>query len=471
VLDVFAAAPEDPASCRTSDFSPCPAPRDATVKVVVIGAGHVGRTLIDAMHGEHDVTVIDPDGAHLSALSYRFDVRTVQGSGASRRTLQEAGVPRADLVVITSSSDEVNLVAAMLVKRMSGARTIVRTSNPEYLEAWREREIDVNAMISSELETANAVAGLVGLPAARETDSFADGRVLVVEFDVPEGLETDELVGRPLRDAALPEDSKVVSIIRGEEMVFPDGDATIEPGDRIVIIGSRESAREWGRRLSLRSDMVDDVIVYGAGRRGTAIARVLLKREIRVRMIDIDEECARRAAEALPEAEVFHSEGFDREFLERVRLGQAGAAIFCMKSDATSLYAAVLADLYGVGLTIGVIDDPQSAAVFERAGVDATVNPRQVTAEEMVRFAHDPRIRQVAMLEGDRFEILDLTVREDSELANKSFRDLPETGSVIGAVIRDGEAWFPHSRDTLRPGDRVIVFVEARRASTVERVL
>ena len=438
---------------------------------MVIGAGHVGRTLIDALHGEHDVTVIDLDGTHLSSLSYRFDVHTVQGSGASRRTLQEAGVPKADLVVITTSRDEVNLVAAMLVKRMSGARTIVRTSNPEYLEAWREREIDVNAMVSSELETANAVAGLVGLPAARETDSFADGRVQVVEFDVPEGLEAGDLLGRPLREADLPEDSKVATIIRGNEMVFPDGNATIEPGDRIVIIASPQAAREWGQRLALRSHLVDDVIVYGAGRRGIAIARVLLQREIRVRMIDIDEECARRAAEELPHAEVFHSEGFDPEFIERVRLGQAGAAVFCMKPDATSLYAAVLAELYGVGLTIGVIDDPQSGPVFEAAGVDATVNPRQVTAEEMVRFAHDPRLRQLAMLEGDRFEILDLTVREDSDLVNKSFRELPETGSVIGAVIRDGQAWFPHSRDTLRAGDRVIVFVEASRASTVERVL
>jgi trk system potassium uptake protein len=142
-----------------------------------------------------------------------------------------------------------------------------------------------------------------------------------------------------------------------------------------------------------------------------------------------------------------------------------------MDSDAKSLYAALLAKLHGVGLTIGVVDDPQSAAVFERGGVDATINPRQVTAEEMVRFAHDPRIQQLAMLEGDRFEILDLVIREDSELVNRSFRELPETGSVIGAVIRDGAALFPHSRDTLRPGDRVIVFVEASRASLVERVL
>ena len=90
--------------------------------------------------------------------------------------------------------------------------------------------------------------------------------------------------------------------------------------------------------------------------------------------------------------------------------------------------------------------------------MDVAINPRQVIAEEFVRFAHDPRIRQIAMLEGDRFEILDLTVRPESELAGKQFDDLPQTGSVIGALIRDGSVIFPHGSDSAagrRPGDHL----------------
>jgi trk system potassium uptake protein TrkA len=75
------------------------------------------------------------------------------------------------------------------------------------------------------------------------------------------------------------------------------------------------------------------------------------------------------------------------------------------------------------------------------------------------------------MLDGDRFEILDLTVRPESELAGKPFKELPATGSLIGAVIRNGGVMFPHSSDILRAGDRVIIFVEAQRASVVERAL
>jgi trk system potassium uptake protein TrkA len=441
------------------------------VKIVIVGAGHVGRTIVDALHAEHDITVIDLDGGRLAALSYRYDVHGVTGNGASRRVLQEAGVAKADLVIASTARDEANLVAAMLVKRLSAAKTIVRTSNAEYLEAWREREIDANFMVSAELETANAVAGAIGIPAARQTDVFADGRVQIVEFDVPADSGRNGIVGRPLRDAPVPDDSKVASIIREQRMIRPDGDALIEPGDRIVVIASPAAAREWSRALVLEEHTVDDVVVFGAGKVGSAVARVLLDRDIRVRLVEQDGARARAVAEALPKADVFHSSGLDQEFVERERIGQASAAVFCMKDDAKTLYAGILAKLHGVLLTVGVVNDPTSIAVLERGGVDVAVNPRDLIAEEMVRFAHDPRIRQLTMLEDDRFEVLDITVRPESELAGRAFRDLPETGSVIGAVIRDGVATFPHAGDILRAGDRVIIFVESRRASHVERVL
>jgi trk system potassium uptake protein TrkA len=89
----------------------------------------------------------------------------------------------------------------------------------------------------------------------------------------------------------------------------------------------------------------------------------------------------------------------------------------------------------------------------------------------MVRFAHDPRIHQIAMLEDDRFEILDITVRPDSQLVNRPLDDLPATNSLVGAVIRDETVIFPHGSDALQAGDRVILFTESARASVVERAL
>lgn len=440
------------------------------MKIIVLGAGHVGRTLVEALYEQHSIVVIDLDAALLETLSNSYDVRVVQGDGTTRKVMQKAGAEEADLLIACSSREEVNLICAILVKRLSKAKTVVRTTSMELLDAWREGELDVDFMTSPELETANAIAGVVGLPAARQTDVFADGKVQIVEFDVPADLPDGELIGRPLRSAQIPADSKVAGMIRAGRMVFPRGEEEIRPGDRIVVIASPESARTWSDLLAHDDRALEDIVIFGAGRMGTAIARVLLERGMRVRISDALGERARDCAEELPGARVFHADAFDPAFLERQRIENA-AAVFCMNDDARNLYAAVLAKVHGARLTIALVDNPTAAAVYERGGVDVAINPRELTAEEMVRFAHDPRIKQIAMLEGDRFEVLDITVRADSKLVNTPFKDLPATNSLIGALIRDGTVMFPHGSDVLTPGDRVIVFVESAEAWAAERAL
>ena len=437
----------------------------------MLGAGHVGAAVVEALHEEHDITVIDTDARRLAPLADRYDVRTLEGNGATKAILRQAGVEDIDLLIACSPNEYANLVAATVVKKLSRAKVIVRTSSIEYLEAWREREIDVDFMVSSELETANAILGHIGVPAARQTDVFADGQVQVVEFDVLESAAQSGVIGVPLREAALPPDSRVVAIIRGESMVPARGDERIEPGDRVIVIASPAAAQAWSRVIAGDTKTVEDIVVFGCGRMGQTIARVLLDREIRVRMVDADHGRAQEAAEELQEARVFHASAFDPDFLVRERIGEETAAVFAMNDDAKNLYAGVLAELQGVHLTIALAHDPGAVDVYERAGIDLPLNPRQVIAEELVRFAHDPRIRQIAMLEHDRFEILDLTVRAESELAGRRLDELPQTGSVIGAIVRDGSVIFPHGADVLRPRDRVIIFVESERASLVERVL
>jgi trk/ktr system potassium uptake protein len=440
------------------------------MKVIVLGAGHVGRALVEALYREHDLTVIDVDPRRLAEFADRYDVRTVQGDGTTRGVVRKAGVEDADLLIACSPREEANLVCAILASRLSRAKTVVRTTSMELLEAWREGEIEVDFMISPELETAHAIAGIVGLPAARQTDAFADGRVQVVEFDVPPEASDATLIGCPLRQAEIPPDCKVATMIRGGRMVFPRGDEQIRPADRVVVIASPRSARAWSRRLAREQRTIDDIMIFGAGRMGTTIGRVLVGQGMRVRLVDANRERAHDAAEEMPDIRVFNASAFDSTFLERQRIGQA-AAVFCMNDDAKNLYSAVLAKENGARLTIALAHDPTAVQVYERGGVDVAINPRQVTAEEMVRFAHDPRIHQIAMLEDDRFEILDITVRPDSELVGRPLDDLPANNSLVGAVIRDDTVIFPHGSDSLQPGDRVILFTESARASAAERAL
>ena len=441
------------------------------MRIFVIGAGQVGTTIVEALHEDHEISVLDTEASRLQALTGRFDVAVFEGDGTSRKDLAAAGIDTANLVIACTSRDEVNLVAGMFARRETeSATTVIRTSSIEYVELWREGQLDVDFVVSSELETAYAISRILGVPAARQTDVFADGQVQVGEFDVDDDA-SPQVLGVPLRDAPIPESSKVAAVIRGEETILPGGDDEIRNGDRIVVIGSPRAIKAWSALLWPEGGTVRDVVIYGAGRVGSAIARVLLSQGISVRMIEASREQARRVAEALPKARVFNATGFDVDFLQRERIGQSQAGIFAMRDDAKNQYAASIAQVHGIPFTVAIAHDAVSVAAFDRAGIDVSINPRAVTAEEIVRFAHDPRTQQVAMIEGNRYEVLDVTTRESSRYIGMAFRDMPVQGSIIGAIVRNGQAVFPHGGDVLEAGDRVIIFTEATNAPWVVEAL
>lgn len=437
------------------------------MKVFLIGAGQVGVAIVEALHHDHEVTVLDTEASRLQALAERYDVATFEGDGTSSRDLAHADIKGSDLVIACTSRDEVNLVAGMFARsEATGATTVIRSSNIEYVELWRAGQLDVDFVVSSELETAHAISRIIGVPAARQTDVFADGQVQIAEFDVQQGASA-EVIGVALRDAKVPKDSKVAAIIREDGAHLPGGDDVIHAGNRIVVIGSPQAALQWSGLLAPDEAAVRDVVIYGAGRVGGAIARVLLDQGIGVRLVEASREQARRVAELLPRARVYQATGLEPDFLERERIGQAQAAIFAMRDDTKNLYAALLAEVHGVRFTIAIAHDTVSVRTYEHAGIDVSVNPRSVTAEEIVRFAHDPRTKQVALLEGNRYEVIDVTLRATSEYIGKSFKEMPIRGALIGAVVRNGSAIFPHRDDVLEAGDRVIVFTEAADAPRV----
>jgi len=413
---------------------------------------------------------VDVDAERLNALSYRYDILTVVGDGTSRAVLEQAGVRDSDLIIASTDRDAVNVVVALQARALSRGTLVARTQSVEYLGAWRAGQFDVDHMVSSEVETAHAIARTIGVPAARLTDVFADGQVQLVEFDLEAGCDSGVL-DVPLREARVPEDSKIASIIRGDTMILPGGSDELRIGDRIVVIGSPQAAQEWGALIAPGAGKVKDVVVFGAGRAGTAIARQLLEQDIGVRLIETSRERARNVADELPGARVYHSTGMDPDFLDRERIGDAQVAIFAMRDDMKNHYAATLAKVHGIRFTVAVVHEAAAMEVLDRAGVDVMINPRAITAEEIVRFAHDPRTQQVAMLEGDRYEVLDIATRAGSEFAGKKFKEMPIRGGLIGAIVRDGTAIFPHGEDVLRAGDRAIIFTESSRVKDVERAL
>ncbi|MFB6250159.1 MAG: Trk system potassium transporter TrkA [Halobellus sp.] len=434
------------------------------MRVVIVGAGQVGSSIAADLADVHEVIVVDCDEERTEDLNYSLDVLGVTGDGTSVSTLEEAGVEEADMVIASTDDDETNIVVCSTAKVVSDAFTIARVKNTEYLRTWErsERAFGVDFMVCTNLLAAESIVRMIGLPAARDVDPFADGKVQMAEFEVDEDSPVaDQTVAEADRFDAL----TFVAILRNGSIEIAHGETRIEAGDRVVVIGSPGSVRQFAGSVAPHESQgtAEEVVIVGGSEIGYHTARLLESRGFKPRLVERDGDRARDLAERLPQTVVMESDATDIEFLEREHVGDADVVVSALDSDEKNLLVSLLGRRMGVERTIAIIDTNDYVELFETVGVDVGVSPRSVVAEEISRFTREGDAENVALIESDKAEVLEIEIDVESILANRpiheSVADLPD-GVVIGAITRDETFITPRGDTVVEIGDHVVVFAD-----------
>jgi trk system potassium uptake protein TrkA len=439
------------------------------VRVVVIGAGLVGSTVAADLDDEHEVVVVDRDPERTEELTYSLDVLAIEGDGTSTAVLEEAGIADADMVIASTDDDETNIVACATAEILSDAFTVARVKNVEYLRTWQRSTgaFGVDFMVCTDLLTAEAIVRVAGVPAARDVDRFAGGKVQMAELEIPEGSPIAE---QTVAEADRFDSLTFAAVFRGEETLLPEGTTVIEAGDRVLVIGSPDSVGAFAGEVAAESAVAgaagpaSEVVVVGGSEIGFHVARLLGQRGFSPRLVERDADRAREIAEELPETMVMESDATAVEFLEREHVGEADMVVAALDADEKNLLVCLLATRLGVERTVAVIETAAYADLFEAVGVDVAVSPREVVAEEITRFAREDRTENVALVGRGEAEVLEIQVGSESVLADRPIREsvpaLPD-GVVVGAIIRDGEFVVPRGDTRVEIGDNVVLFVAA----------
>jgi len=434
------------------------------VNVIIVGAGQVGSSIAADLAGAHDVIVVDRDAERVEEVNYSLDVLGVTGDGTAMETLEEAGIDDADMVIASTDNDETNIVVCSTAKAVSDAFTIARVKNTEYLRTWErsKQAFGVDFMVCTNLLAAKSIARMLSLPAARDVDPFADGLVEMAEFEVDEDSPVANLT---VEEADRFESLTFVAVLRNGSVEIARGETVISPEDRVVVIGSPKSVHSFADSVAPEeaSDDAEEVVVVGGSEIGYHVARLLEDRGFRPRLIERDGKRARDLAERLPDTVVMESDATNVEFLEREHIGDADVVVSTLDSDEKNLLVSLLADRMGVERTIAIINTPEYVNLFETVGIDIGVSPRSVVAEEISRFTLEGNAENVAFIESDKAEVLEIEIDDDSVLTGRpireSARSLPN-GVVIGAIVRVGEFVTPRGDTVIETGDHVVVFAE-----------
>lgn len=436
------------------------------MNIVIIGLGSIGRTVLSCLAAEgHSITAIDENGEKIEALIERYDVLGIVGNGACMDIQEEANVREADVVIVLTRSDELNILACLVAKKLGAANTIARVRNPLYRRQILQMKDDlgISMIINPEKETADEIYNLINLPSITQVERFAKGRVLLVEIMMRGGCP---LIGQSLHSFGKTFNARVLicAVLRGGEVFIPTGGFTILEGDRIFITADASSLSNFLLEIKLTRSPLKTVMIVGGGRTSYYLADKLSRKKYKVKMIVDNKPDTEEFAERLSEVTVINGNGTQHDLLIEEGIESMDAFVALTNIDEENMIVAMFANKEGVRKTIAQIKSEDLYGMLNELGLYCNVSPKDIIAGKITSYVRalanrkGSNVLTLYRLVGNKVEALEFAAQRRERYHDIPLRDLRiKRDCLIACIIRSGEVIFPNGDSRITLGDNVIV--------------
>ncbi|SEN62492.1 trk system potassium uptake protein TrkA [Loktanella fryxellensis] len=451
------------------------------MKVIICGAGQVGWQIARHLSRENnDVTVVDSDPDLVRRATDVLDVQGISGFASYPDILERAGARDADMIIAATYSDEVNMVTCQVAHSVFGIRRkIARLRAQTYLasaysELFARDHLPIDVVISPEREVANAALQRLASPTAFDTESFLDGRGMLMGLNIAADCPVVNTPLRQLTDLFSTLRAVVVGIRRAGRLFVPTAKDQLFAGDDAYVFTHTDDVPRTLEIFGKAQTRQERIVIIGGGNVGRAVALALEQRtdRLRVRMIEKSRVVAEEAADMLDRTIVLNGDGLDSALLDEAGITSADAVLAVTDDDKTNLLAAVRAKEMGCRMAICLVNDPTLIPLMGPLAIDAYINPRSTTVSSILRHVRHGRVREVYSIGDAEAELLEAQVLGTSPLAGQKIRDVafPE-GALVGGVLKPGGMVKPTGETRIEEGDIVVIFAMAQDVPEVERLL
>lgn len=436
------------------------------MKIVIVGDGKVGYTLTKQLTREgHDVVVIDSNPHVLQELQESLDVMALRGNGASLEVQRAADVANSDLLIAATSGDEINLLCCILAKKLGCRHTIARVRNPEYHQQvhYLKEELGLSMVVNPEQSAAREIFRLLQFPSFIKRDSFAKGRVELVELKIKPG---NPLVGVGLfrlyevcRVRVL-----VCAVDRGGKVTIPKGDFVLQEGDKITVTAAERDLARLIKNLGITTQKVHSAMIIGGSRIASYLAQQLLASRVRVKIVEEQHEKCTMLSEQLPGALIIHGNGAQQSLLLAEGLTHTDAFVTLTGMDEENVVLSLYASHMGVPKCITKINSMEFDWMFEDRGLESVISPKLLTANEIVRYVRAmDNTTGGSMLTLHRIVDGNVEALEFHADAGTRFLGVPlsqlslRSNILIACINHENRVMIPTGGDWISGGDTVIV--------------
>lgn len=439
------------------------------MKVIICGAGQVGWQIARHLSGErNDVTVVDSNADLVRRATDTLDVQGVAGFASYPDVLERAGARDADMIIAATHSDEVNMVTCQVAHSVfSVPRKIARLRAQSYLDAiygdlFSTKNLPIDVVISPEREVAEAALQRLAAPAAFDTESFMGGKAQLLGIALDEECPVLNTPLRQLSDLFSTLRAIVVGIRREDRLFAPDPEDQLFAEDQIYVFSHTEDVNRTLEIFGKTNKKQERIVIVGGGNVGLAVAHALETRtdRVRVKIIELDRQCAERAADTLQRTIVLNGDGMDIDILMEANIDRADAVLVVTDDDKTNMLVAVRAKSAGCPMAIALVNDPTLVPLMGPLDIDAYINPRATTVSSILRHVRHGKVRAIYSIGDAEAEVIEAQVLSTSPLAGRPIRDIefPE-GVLVGAVLRGEAVLKPTGSLRITEGDVVALFL------------
>lgn len=432
------------------------------MRIVIAGIGDVGYHLAKELSSEsHDIIAIDKNQQRLSRIDSMVDILTITGSATSLGILKEAKTNEADLFVAVTSSEEANITAAILAKKIGANKTIARIANAEYLSNDSDvnfKELGIDFMIYPEELAAQETVNLIKRTAATDILEFEGGMLSVM------GLKLDKnspVIGKTLTEIVheYPNiDFRIVAIYRNFKTIIPSGKDRFLANDQVFVITKPEGIDMILKLAGKENLKFDNIMILGGSKIGRRTAE-LLQKDMTIKLIESNEDKTLSLAEDLSDTLIIHGDGRDIDLLAQEGIIDVDAFVAVTDDAETNIISCLMAKHLGVTKAIALVDKADYVPLTQTIGLDSLINKKLIAATNILQFIRRGEVIAQTTLEGIDAQLFEYIAHSNSPITKKAVKDIDfPKEAIIGGVIRGKESFIAVGNSQIKPNDKVVIF-------------
>ena len=450
------------------------------MEIIIVGCGKVGSALAKKLIEEgHNITIIDTNAQKIEHITSELDIMGIVGNGSSVAVLSEAGTENADVFISVTGSDELNLLCCLFAKKLGRCHTVARVRNPMYSHELEfiKQQLGFSTIINPELATAREISRLLRFPSAIKIDTFANGRVYLVKFQLKEKQGLDGIFIKDIQ-GSMNSDILVCAVERGDDVRIPYGDFALKSGDIITFLASKEDAVDFFKKLKMPTRAVRNSLIVGGGTIGYYLAKDLLAHNIKVHIVEQNIARCETLAETLPEATILHGDGSDRQLLMSEGLPFAESFVPLTNLDEENVLLTLFAKKHSHAKLVTKINRLEFDDILDSLEIGSVIYPKYITCDFILQHIRalqnesGNNIKTLYRILDDRVEALEFSVQQPSEATDIPLSLLSlKHNQLICCITRDNKIIIPRGNDCIKVGDSVIVVTLERGLNDIRDIV